>query len=45
MTAVVVKIEKDKFRAVVKYFYLKKWTAVQIKTELDKVHGDSTPAL
>jgi len=31
-------MEKDEFRAVVKHFYLKKWTAAQIK--LDKVHRD-----
>lgn len=31
--------------AVIKNFYLKKWTAPQIKTELYEVHGYSTPAL
>jgi len=45
MAEVVVKMEKDEFRAVIKHFYLKKWTAAQIKAELDEVHGDSTPAL
>jgi len=38
-------MEKDEFCAVIKYFYLKKWTAAQIKAELDEVHGDSAPAL
>jgi len=42
---VVVKMEKDEFRAVIKHFYLKKWTAAQIKAELDEVHGDSAPTL
>jgi len=45
MAAVVVKMEKDEFRAVIKHFYLKKWTAAQIEAELDEVHGDSAPAL
>ncbi|KMQ87583.1 mariner transposase [Lasius niger] len=38
-------MEKDEFRAVIKHFYLKKWTAAQIKAELHEVHGDSAPAL
>ena len=38
-------MEKNEFRAVIKHFYLKKWMAAQIKTELDEVHGDSAPAL
>jgi len=45
MVAVAVKMEKDEFRTVIKHFYLKKWTAAQIKAELDEVHGDSAPAL
>jgi len=45
MAAVVVKMEKDKFRAVIKCFYLKKWTAAQIKAKLNEVHGDSSSAL
>jgi len=53
--AAVVKMEEDEFRAVIKHFYLKKWTikhfylkkwtAAQIKAELDEVHGDFAPAL
>jgi len=39
MAAVVVKMEKNKFRAVIKHFYLKKWTAAQIKAELNEVRG------
>jgi len=31
--------------AVIKHFYLKKWTVAQIKAELDEVHGDSALAL
>lgn len=38
-------MDKNEFRAVIKHFYLKKWTAAQIKAELDEVHGDSAPAL
>ena len=38
-------MEQSEFRAVIKYFYLKKWTAAQIKAELDDVHGNSAPAL
>jgi len=45
MAAVVVKMEKDEFHAVIKHFYLKKWTAAQIRAELDEVHGDFAPAL
>ncbi|KAL6268304.1 hypothetical protein P5V15_001425 [Pogonomyrmex californicus] len=37
MAAVVVKMGKDEFRA--------KWTAAQIKAELDEVYEDSAPAL
>jgi len=29
-------MEKNEFRAVIKHFYLKKWTAAQIKTELNE---------
>lgn len=29
----------------IKRFYLKQWTAVQIKAELNEVHGDLTPSL
>ena len=36
-------MEVEEFRAVIKHFYLKKWTAAQIEAELDEVHGD--PAL
>ncbi|XP_011630294.1 histone-lysine N-methyltransferase SETMAR-like [Pogonomyrmex barbatus] len=45
MAAVVVKMEKDEFRAVIKHFYLKKWTATQIKAEFYEIHEDSAPAL
>ena len=45
MTATVVKMEKNEFRAVIKHYYLKKWTAAQIKAELGEVHGDSAPSL
>ena len=38
-------MEKNEFRAVIKHFYLKKWTAAQIKIELDDVHGDCAPSL
>jgi len=38
-------MEKNEFRAVIKHFYLKKWTAAQIKVELNEVHGNSAPAL
>ena len=38
-------MEKNEFRAVIKHFYLKKWTAAQIKAELNEVHGNSAPAL
>ena len=29
----------EKFRAVIKHYYLKKWAAPQIKTELDEVYA------
>ena len=29
----------------IKHSYLKKWTAAQIKAELDEVHGDTAPTL
>ena len=45
MSAVVIKIKKEEFRAVVKHYYLKKWTVEQIKAELDKVHEDTAPTL
>jgi len=45
MAAIVVKMKKDEFHAVIKHFYLKKWTAAQIKAELDEVHGNSAPTL
>jgi len=45
MVAVVVKIKKDEFSSVIKHFYLMKWTATQIKAELNQVYGDSAPAL
>ena len=32
-------------RAVIQHFHLKKWTAAQIKAELDTVHGDTAPKL
>ena len=38
-------MEKNKFSAVIKHFYLKKWMAAQINAELDEVHGDSAPVL
>ncbi|XP_014486145.1 PREDICTED: histone-lysine N-methyltransferase SETMAR-like [Dinoponera quadriceps] len=38
-------MEKNEFRAVIKHFYLRKWTAAGIKAELDDVHGESAPAL
>ena len=43
--SVLVKMEKEEFRAVTKLFYLHKWTAAQIKAEFKKVHGDTAPAL
>ena len=43
--SILVKMEKEKFRAVTKHFHLKKWTAAQIKAELDQVHGDTAPTL
>lgn len=45
MSVVVIKMEKEEFRAVIKHFYFKKWTAAQIKAELNEVHGDSVSAL
>lgn len=36
--------DEQKFRAVIKHFYLKTSTAAQIKTELDEVYGDPAPA-
>ena len=42
IAAVVVKMEKNEFRAVIKHFYLKKWTAAQIKAKLNEIHGDCT---
>lgn len=38
-------MEKNEFCAVIKHFHLKKWTAAQIKAELNEVHGNSAPAL
>ena len=38
-------MEKNEFRAVIKHFHLKGWTAAQIKSELDDVHAGSAPAL
>ena len=38
-------MEKEEFRAVIKHFYFKKWTAAQIIAELDEVHGDTSPTL
>ena len=38
-------MEKEEFRAVIKHFYLKKWTTAQIKAKLDEVHGDTAPTL
>ena len=38
-------MEKEEFRAVIKYFCLKKWKAAKIKAELDEVHGDTAPSL
>ena len=36
-------MQNEEFRAVIKHFYLKKWTAAQIKAEFDTVHhGAST---
>ena len=37
-------MEKNEFRAVIKHFFLKKKTAMEIKAELDEVHGDSAPS-
>jgi len=37
-------MEKNEFRAVIKHFFLKKKTAIEIKAELDEVHGDSAPS-
>ena len=36
-------MEKEEFRAVTKHLYLEKWTAAQIKAELDELHGDTVP--
>ena len=38
-------MEMEEFRAVVKHFYLKKWTVAQIKVELGEVHGDTETTL
>ena len=38
------KIEKNEFRAVIKYFYMKGNTPKKIKAELDEVHGTSPPS-
>ena len=38
-------MEKEEFRKVIKHFYLNEWTAAQIKTELEKVHGDTASTL
>jgi len=35
MAAIVIKMEKDEFRAVIKHFYSKKWMAA-IKAELNE---------
>ena len=45
MSAVFVKTEKEKFRAVIKQFYINKWTVAKIKTELDEVNGNTAPTL
>jgi [histone H3]-lysine36 N-dimethyltransferase SETMAR len=37
-------MNKDEFRAVIKHFVLKNWTAAQIKTELEEVHGTNAPS-
>ena len=39
------KMEKEKFRAVIEHFYLKKWKAAQTKVELDEVHGNTALTL
>ena len=36
-------MEKSKFRAVIEHLYLKGFKLKEIKAELDKVHGTSTP--
>ena len=39
------KMKRELFRAGIELFYLKYWMAVQIKAELDEVHGESAPSL
>ena len=38
-------MEKEEFHAVIKHFYLKKWSAAKIKAELDEVRADAAPTL
>ena len=37
-------MEKNEFRAVIKYFYIKGNTPKKIKAELDEVYGTSSPS-
>lgn len=39
------KVEKGDFHAVISHFYLKHWTATQIKAEMKEVHGETAPSL
>lgn len=45
ISVVVLGMEKNMFRAVVKQFFFFNLTAKYIKAELDEVHRDSAPAL
>lgn len=38
-------MEKYELTAIINYIYLKKWTAAQIKAQLEEVHGNSAIAL
>jgi transposase len=38
-----VKMEKEEFRAVIKHFFIKGFSASEVKVELDSVHGNSAP--
>ena len=37
-------MEKFFYRSIIKHFFMKGFTAKQIKEELDLVHGDSAPS-
>ena len=38
------KMEREEYRAVIKFFFLKGWNATQVKTELTEVCGSSSPS-